>query len=127
MDQQDESDELRELKKAIAGLTYPSESDEPFDAFGWDGKGPATPREKLAAQIGGNRTIEEVPFEAFFTQLQDSDDAARYLQLQRTLKSQLVDPGAFRVGTGQIRVDVYLLGRTRSGHWAGVHTVSVET
>ena len=33
----------------------------------------------------------------------------------------------FRVGTGEVRVDVYLIGKTRSGKWAGLHTVSVET
>jgi hypothetical protein len=117
-----------ELLKAIEGLTYPSESDEPFDAFCWDGiGGPDAPREKLAAQIGTDRSIEPVAFESFFAQLQDADDAARYEQLRRTLKSQLNDPQVFRAGAGEVRVDVYLLGRTREGNWAGVHTVSIES
>lgn len=119
--------ELTELQKAVSGLTYPSDSDEPFDAFYWDGEGPSTAGEKLASQIGTGRPIEPVAFESFFAQLQDADDAARYEQLRRTLKSQLIDPQVFRASAGDVRVDVYLLGRTRDGNWAGVHTVSIES
>jgi hypothetical protein len=113
------------LRKAISGLTYPSESEEPFDVFVWPGNG--TARDQVAEHAGKGRRIEEVPVETFFTQLDEADDAPRYRQLQGLLVSLLKDLAIFRAGGGEVRVDVYLLGKMSNGQWAGLHTVSVET
>lgn len=116
---------LEELQRAVEGLTYPSESDEPLDVFSWDGKGKAL--EQVAAHAGKDRKIEEVQAETFFSQLDDSDDSGRYRQLQRLLTSSLEPFTIARVGAGEVRVDIYLIGKLATGEWVGLHTVSVET
>lgn len=119
-------DELEVLKRAADGLEYPSESDTPFDAFRWPATGPATAKAQLAARAKG-RKIEEVPVEAFFAALDDSDDAPRFRALQKTLQSLLTKLQVFRVGAGEVKVDIYLIGKTAAKDWAGLHTISVET
>jgi hypothetical protein len=116
---------LAELRKAVEGLTYPSDSDEPFDVFSWDGGGTAL--EQVAAHAGEDRKLEQVRAETFFSQLDGSDDAARYRQLQKLLTSSLGSFIIARAGAGEVRVDVYLIGKLATGEWAGLHTVSVET
>jgi hypothetical protein len=113
------------LRKAVDGLTYPSESDEPFDVFVWDAIG--TAREQVAAHAGKGRKIEDVPVESFFSQLDQADDAPRYRQLQRLLSTSLNSFAVVRAGAGEVRVDVYLIGKLTDGRWGGVRTVSVET
>jgi hypothetical protein len=118
-------DALKALRQSVEGLTYPSDSDEPFDVFLWEANG--TARDQVAAHAGKDRKLEEVPVEAFFAALDDADDAKRYRQLQRVLLASLKSLTIVRAGAGEVRVDVYLLGKLGSGQWAGVHTVSVET
>jgi hypothetical protein len=124
---QESSSEIEQLKKAVDGLTYPSESDESFDVFRWEAKGPPSAKDQVTSHAGAGRAIEEVPIDPFFDQLEGSDDIDRYRQLQRLLKSLLSGVKVFRVGAGEVRVDIYILGKTKSGDWAGLHTVSVET
>lgn len=119
------ADDLRPLKDAIDGLTYPSESDEPFDAFAWPGEGSA--QAAVASHAGKGRKLAEVSVEQFFSQLDDSDDAERYRELRQKLLALLSNVQVFRVGEGEVRVDIYLIGKAPSGNWAGLHTVSIET
>lgn len=123
----DELPELRALKEATDGLEYPSESDTPFDAFQWEEKGGASAAAQVAAHARPGQKIEEVPVNQFFAQLNDSDDADRFRQLRRVLESQLSGLKIFRAGASDTEVDIYLLGQTPAGAWAGLHTVSVET
>ncbi len=115
--------ELTEIETAIIGLTYPSETDAPFDLFRWPA-GP-DPRNQILAHAGNKHPIEEIPVDVFFSELDESEDAARYRQLRQVLGSHLTGLKVFRVGS--IRIDVYLIGQTPSGSWAGLHTISVET
>jgi hypothetical protein len=117
-------DELKSLEKTVAGLTYPSESDVPFDVLSWPAGG-ETARDAVVANAGRSRPVEEVPVEQFFSELEETDDAVRYRELRRALEAALSDLRVLRVGS--VKVDVYLVGRTRSGAWAGLHTTSVET
>ena len=118
-------DPLQALSQAVEGLTYPSDSDEPFDVFMWDAKG--TAQEQVVAHAGKDRKLENVPVEAFFAALDDADDAKRYRQLRQILMASLKSLTIVRAGAGEIRVDVYLLGKLANENWGGVHTVSVET
>jgi hypothetical protein len=122
-----QADDLAEIKKAADGLQYPSESDAPFDVFRWPGATSVLARDQIASHGGTGRKIEEVAIDAFFAELIESDDGARFKQLRRALESNLNDLKIFRVGVGEPKVDIYLVGRTRSGEWAGLHTTSVET
>ena len=112
----------------MEGLTYPSESDEPFDLVQWPQVQGRSVGAILASHIVGNRGVKEVDVTDFFSQLEASEDAPRFAQLRRMLEETLEEVRAFRVGEGEVRVDVYLLGHLRQGNAiVGFHTVSVET
>ena len=120
------TDDLAPLAKAIDGLLYPSESDEPFDLFRW---GPATAPADARAQVLSHATatqpIKELSLDDFFAPLETTDDAPRFRALRQALAATLTDLRIFRVGS--IRVGIYLIGKTPSAQWAGAHTTSVET
>ncbi len=112
------------LTTQVDGLTYPSESDAPFDVFCWPAKNDSA-REEIAAHAPPGATLQELSINDFFAPLKDTDDANRFIQLRRTLEAQLSGLTVFRAG--RIEVQIYLIGKTLSNQWAGVHTVSVET
>jgi hypothetical protein len=105
----------------MPALLYPSESDAPFDVFHWPVGTGGSAREQVVAHSKTGRQVEEVPLESFFAELEGTDDAERFRGLRRALTDQHV----FRVGSG--KVDVYLMGRSLSGSFAGLQTTSVET
>src|SRR5437879_623342 len=119
-------DELEILRKAAEGLEYPSESDAPFDPFLWKANG-CRAEAVIAAHAGKDHKLQEVPLDHFFAQLNDSQDADRFRALRRALESQLTNVRVFRASDGSAKVDIYLVGKTRSGNWAGLHTTSIET
>ena len=120
-------DVLHELSAAAKDLLYPSESDSPFEPFVWPTAPNDSPASQVAAHSDPSKTIKEIPLPDFFAQLDDSDDAARFRQLKAALQRLLADPRVFRVGIGQVQVDIYILGRTPNNNWAGLHTLSIET
>ena len=120
---------LRALEAAVDGLTYPSDSDEPFSAFIWpDATGESVPA-LLAARVGKGCRIEQRSPDAFFDELAQSDDAARFAALRRTLASLLRDLHVFRVSTGSPEIGIYLIGHPMADvpGLAGLQTLSVET
>ena len=120
--------ELQSLRAASAGLEYPSESDAPFDAFWWPAPPPSksSPRDALIAHTPKGRPINELTPDQFFAELEQSDDGPRFQHLRQTLQSHLTSLHVFRVGSSP-KIDIYLLGPTKSGHWVGLHTTSIET
>jgi hypothetical protein len=120
------SDELQALTRASEGLTYPSESDAPFDTFRWPASSAhESARDAVATRGKRGARIEEVSADDFFAELAGSDHAERFKALRQVLESRL--SGLTVIRTGERKVDVYLIGRTRTGDWAGLHTTSVET
>jgi hypothetical protein len=120
-------DEMQEIRKACEGLEYPSESDTPFEVIHWPAAGAATAQAQVAAHNRPGRKIEELTPDDFFAELFESDDGDRYRHLRATLEAHVKDLKIFRVGSGEVRVDIYLLGQSASGDWIGLHTSSVET
>ena len=119
-------DVLHALAGASAGLMYPSESDAPFQPFGWPAVSANEPaRGAVARHAKRGARMEEVSIDDFFVELEGADDAERFKALRQTLESSLIGPKVIRAGEREI--DVYLIGRTRAGDWAGLHTTSVET
>jgi len=117
-----------ELVDAIAGLTYPSDSDEPWRAFLWPAaKLAVTPRQALEQHVDAKRAIVEVSLETFFSQLGEADNAERYARLRRTVQQLLSNIAIIRVGDGETQVGVFIVGQLADGSVAGVTTVSVET
>jgi hypothetical protein len=119
------------IRKAAAGLLYPSEADAPFDLVRWDAaQGDPSPA-TVAALAGGKwkkkaRPAEEVAPDEFFAALAETDDAAKFKALEQALKKALSDLRVYGVG-GSAKVDIYVLGRAAAGEWLGLHTTSVET
>ena len=77
-------DGLQKLTQTIDGLTYPSESDEPFGIFVWDSR-KSLARDALLDQVDSTRKVAQLSLPEFFSQLDDSDDAPRYRQMQAVL------------------------------------------
>jgi len=117
----DASPELAELTRAGAGLLYPSESDEPFEVFCWPATGAA--RQQVAAHAQGE--MVEISVDEFFAPLADADDADRFANLRRALETRLTGLQVLRVG--KVNVEIFLIGRTPAGEWAGLRTLAVET
>lgn len=115
------ADELDALRKASEGLLYPSESDEPFDVFTWPTGSSA--KDVLASKHEGK--VDEASFDEFFAELADSEDAGRFAKLKEVITATLRDVRVFRVGA--TNVDIYIVGKSASGHLSGLHTTSIET
>ncbi len=123
-----QDDVIAKLKAAVEGLTYPSESDEPFDVVRWENINGLPIESLVARHAAKDRKIKQVAVEDFFAALKDSDDAGRYESLRKVLASVTREVTVFRVGEGEVRVDAYVLGSsTADRSIVGVHTVSVET
>jgi len=116
-----DEDILSDLKSASAGLNYPSESDAPFVLY----YNPSND-DMLAKVIPSDKTrVTETSVDDFFAELVAGEDGAKFQRLRRVIESRLAGVRVLRIG--EIEVDVYLVGRTPGGAWAGLHTTSVET
>jgi hypothetical protein len=123
------------LASLTSGLTFQSESDYPVEPFAREaGKGAPSPEEFAAGKSGGDAAVRELSLDSFFsnaTQEQDWQDeeararAKRFQALVEFLKASLKDVKVYRVGG--VEADVYVVGETESGDFAGVKTKVVET
>ncbi len=109
-----------DLGPLIDRLAYPSEDDREFDIVDW----PAGP---IASHVPTGATVKRLTPAEFFDPLRDTTDAERFDALHRALAAHLSDLAAYRASDGTAEVHIYVVGRTRDGRWAGVHTTSVET
>lgn len=116
---------LKELQAAAKGLLWPSESDEPIEAFAWPGA--SGPPDEAAlrknAQVEEGATIEQVTL-AQLTKTIPKESRADFKPLLDAL-GKLKDVTAFKVG--EVNVAVYVVGRTADGQYAGIKTEAVET
>jgi hypothetical protein len=123
------------LASLTSGLTFQSESDYPVEPFAREaGKGAPSPEEFAAGRSGGDAGVRELSLDSFLsnaTQEQDWQDeeararAKRFQALVEFLKASLKDVKVYRVGG--VEADVYVVGETESGDFAGVKTKVVET
>jgi Nuclease A inhibitor-like protein len=121
------------LASLTKGLLYMSESDYPLVPFVVE-KGAAADARAAAIPKDSQAEVSELGFDNFFgnaTREQDwQDEAARatvtkFQALVKFLKENLRDIKVYRVGG--VEADVYVVGRTESGGFAGVKTKVVET
>jgi hypothetical protein len=125
---------MRELKRLTKGLQFQSESDYPVEPFAPDaGRGADSARDVITS-VKGDPEARAVDFDNFFaaaTEEQDWHDAdararvRKFQALIKYLKENLTDIQVFKVGDAES--DVYVIGRTASGNFAGVKTKVVET
>jgi len=122
-------DVLGALRKASQGLLYPSDTDEPFEAFAW-GKAAGDLDAETARRLAGAdpvAPVQERTLAEFFANLTDdaAPDADKYKDLQQVVGEQLSGAKVFRFG--DVDIDIYVVGKTRDGNWAGLKTKAVET
>ena len=116
-------DFIKQLRIAVDGLTYPSESDGPFETFTW----PSTASARFAVQTNAKSlSISAQTPGTFFGELLADPQADRFRALQALLTANLEELSVFRVHRGS-ELDIYLIGRASAGEWMGVKTMSVET
>lgn len=125
------------LLHATEGLLYPSESDEPLVYFEWDLSGNAPLDEQAVRKYTGKTrqmTVGKQPLEDFFKPVTEAKEwygedelkqAGQFKALQQLITENLTNIQVFRVGRTDI--DVYVVGKTPSGKWAGVATKVIET
>jgi hypothetical protein len=127
---------LQALATAISGLLYMSETDTPFEIVHWKKQDSICSTADLLSLIGKSSglPVENVGLGEFFHDLiQDHDchDAEakktvdKYRHLLTVLEEHLTDLKVFKVG--EVEIDIYIVGRTAEGDWAGVMTTAVET
>jgi len=127
---------LAALREATDDLLYMSESDEPFELVDWPEARGEPHGEGLRKCAGYEQkdTVAELSLDDFFEQLTEEKkwhseaerrDVHRYRKLKSVIENQLSSAKVFRIGETQ--VDIFIVGRTPEGHWAGVKTKAVET
>ncbi len=117
---------LDALKKASKGLVFVSETDAPLEPFAWEGGGKLTKGRLLElAGAEGGTAVEQTTPERFFEAV-PSEDKEKFDQLTRVLKDQLSGVKVYKVGD-EAEKQVYIVGRTSDGKWAGLKTTVVET
>ncbi|MDB6022244.1 MAG: Nuclease inhibitor-like protein [Pedosphaera sp.] len=124
------------LQQATQGLLYQSETDAPFEIIHWP-NGAASLDPKTVLKLSGHKPkdpVETMSVDEFFKPLTDVQAwfgkeekaaAQKYRQLREVIQQQLNNPEVFKVG--KIQVDVFIVGRSPQGHWAGLKTKAVET
>jgi hypothetical protein len=117
---------LDKLRKASKGLRYTSETDAPLQPFVWENGGEPTPeRLRERAGAGADSAIEETSLDSFFRAV-PSEDKAKFRKLAQVLREQFPAIKVYKLGE-EAEKDVYILGKTKDGRWAGLKTHVVET
>ena len=123
------------LKKASAGLLFPSETDAPFEVVEWPGE-QGKPDKARVLELAGqsaNTPVKTKGLDAFFKDATSEQDwmdegekaeARRFKELVQAIKDNLADVKVFLAGRAE--ADAYIVGRAESG-WAGLKTRVVQT
>lgn len=129
------NDTESQLRAAIKGLLYTSETDAPFEIVHWRNGGENLD-EKKALQLSGHKSnddVETMSIEDFFQDLttnqswygaEEKAAAKKYAQLE-SIFEQLQAPQVFKIGS--IRIDIYIIAQAPNRDWIGVKTKAVET
>lgn len=125
---------LVELKEAVRGLLFMSESDYPFTLVRWEvetitdeylraqaGKGTVAPVEAQSAEYFFRNSVSEPEWKS----KEALAVAKRYQALLRFLKENLADLKAYRVG--EVEIQAFVIGRSPSRNWLGISTRLIET
>jgi hypothetical protein len=116
------------LEKASKGLLFPSESEAPFRAFVWDEKSAKLSKARLRELVKAEEdtSIEELGLDDLFQSSVPSEDKAKFQKLADAVKSNLSGVTVYKVGDEAER-EVYIVGKTSDGQYAGLQTSVVET
>src|SRR4028119_2411969 len=119
-----------QLKQASKGLFFLSETDAPFEVIHWSAQGELTPAKLLQlTNHPPDAPLKMLAVDDFFaiaTQEENWHDEEEretvklFHNLVSVLKQNLSQLQVFRVGS--INIDVYIVGLTPGGGWAGLST-----
>jgi hypothetical protein len=126
MKKKDTDPVLGALQKASKGLQLPSESDASLEPFVWKDGDELTPEHLL--QLSGSAAgtaVEERSLDNLLRTV-PTEDKAPFQSLTEVLKEQLPDVKVYVVGD-EAEKDVYIVGKTSKGQWAGLKSSVVET
>jgi hypothetical protein len=123
------------IADACDGLTYISETDAPIEAFANDELKEPTAKELLRS-LGaiGEAVTESGNPDDFFQRLtrvrdwhtrEQSKTVNRFKKLQQLLEKELDEIRVIRIG--KIRIEIYVIGKSKTGEVVGVKTFAVET
>ncbi len=128
---------FEQLNEAAKGLEWMSESDYSFEAFIWEFGEKISLDNEVVLKITKHSLdtpIKVIEFDSFFRgaitcedwyDSEEADTVKRYQELVRIIKQYLSDLKVFKLG--EIEIDVYIIGKTNTGDYAGLATVSIET
>jgi len=114
------------LAQAVQGLLYISESEAELTPFLWQEAGDLSEERllKLAGAAAGTAVESEALANFFRTVSQE--DKPKFDKLAKVLNEQLAQIKVYKIGD-EAEKDVFIVGKTRDGQWAGVKTSAVET
>jgi Nuclease A inhibitor-like protein len=122
------------LKQATADLLWVSESDYPFEVITWERGVEMTPTALFKELTVTDLAIETMTLTDFFAPVLTIEDwyeeeelatVDRYIDLVRSIESNLTKVQVFRLG--EIEIAVYIIGKTPDGDLVGLKTQVVET
>lgn len=129
---------LDKMTAAADELLFPSESDEPFEAFSWDlpTENPLNPAQILAyLELPPDTEVTQKTLDNFFRVAttpqewhseEDLDIVEKFQELALTMRKNINKIQVFLVGT--IEIDAYIVGLTLNKlNWAGLKTKVIET
>lgn len=113
------------LGKAVKGLLYSSETDAELKPFLWDAGDLDGKRLLKLAGAAKGTAVEETSLDSFFETV-PKEDQAKFAKLAKAFKEQLTGVKVFKIGD-EAEKQLFVVGKTSDGHWAGVQTTVVET
>jgi hypothetical protein len=126
---------LEKIRSAADGLLFMSESDSPLEPLVLKSSAEGLQNElKTLCATDAVERIEVQDVEYFFRNQvktypgynkEQTDRAARFVQLIKTLHDNLSDIKVYRVGT--VQVNAFIIGKLKDGQYAGLRTKLVET
>ena len=118
---------LEALKQASRGLLFVSETEAELEPFAWKDAGDTLTHAQLLKRAGAEAgtAVEETTLERFFRAV-PGEDKAKFKKLAGVLKGHLSGVKVYKVGD-EPEKQVYIVGKTKDGGWAGLKTTVVET
>jgi hypothetical protein len=115
------------LEKASKGLLFPSESEAPLKPFLWKGAGDNLTPDRVRELAGAPKgvSVEPTSLDDLFATV-PTEDRPQFDKLAAAIKGQLSGVKVYKVGDEAER-QVYIVGKTSDGQWAGLKTTVVET
>ena len=115
------------LAKASKGLLFPSETDAPLEPFLWEDAGDKLTKDKVRQLAGAPKgaAVEETALDDLLSTVPE-EARPQFDNLAAAIKQQVSGVKVYKVGDDPER-QVYVVGKTQDGKWAGLKTTVVET